>query len=594
MKARIHASFYNVSGALLVLAIASSDSVIASGIVATNTNGSVGYVYRSTNYSTDTYDNQHLLKANIDNTFFIWRDWFITGSSSLVFTQDQTASNNSESSTFSTTGQLGFSVLPQSSTPFGFSYSRSDSKVNSDLKFYSGNNAASLDDNVVNESLVLHQSLLGDGYRLKVKYSDSQFNSSLRGKYGSNTIGVSGVLRSPSGVLRASMTQSDEVTYNKTDRQSNIARLNHNYTGISQTAINTVLSRSQIQQTLPTSTPGNSSNTGYDVTLSQASVSLVWRSLDKKMSVTSGLRFSGVESSNSRSLSSVSSSALTINLGLNYRLTDNMTLNANSSRSVNEFESGEAATRRASTGQDRLGMTYRSDGIQLGGFNYDWRFSGDLARREHDGEESNSSSLSLGHGVGRKWSFSRSQQVFLRGTQDYSINSLVDQVRQRLGHRVSLGWKQNLPGVTRKVQFQLSDQRDIGDETALQTLNAEVNQQTVLTRRIKLNGSLNYQLTSYQYSSGDTNVSSSNTSVISANANLSYLNPFSISGLAFTSNYRYSQSVVAQQSDLTTQQTWNNKVNYRVGKIDVSLQFLYREARKIRYNSVYFSLRRVF
>lgn len=589
MKARIRASFYNVSGALLVLAIASSDSVIASGIVATNTNGSVGYIYRSTNYSTDAYDNQHLLKANIDNTFFIWRDWFITGSSSLVFTQDQTASNNSESSTFSTTGQLGFSVLPQSSTPFGFSYSRSDSKVNSDLKFYSGNNAASLDDNVVNESLVLHQSLLGKGYRLKVKYSDSQFNSSLRGKYGSNKIGVSGVLRNPSGVLRASMTQSDEVTYNKTDRQSNIARLNHNYTGISQTVINTVLSRSQIQQTLPTSKSDNNSNNEYDVTLSQASVSFIWRSLNKKMSVTSGLRFSGVESASSRSLGSASSSALSVNLGLNYRLTDNMTLNVNSSRAVNEFEGGEATV-----GQDRLGVTYRSDKIQLGDFNYDWRFSGDLARREHDGEESNSSSLSLGHGVGRKWSFARSQHVFLRGGQDYSINSLEDRVRQRLSHRVSLGWKHNLPGMARKIQFQLSDQRDMGDETALQTLNAEVSQQMVLTRRIKLNGSLNYQLTDYQYSNSDTNLSSSNTSVVSANANLSYMNPFSISGLAFTSNYRYSQSVVAQQTDLTTQQTWNNKVNYRVGKIDVSLQFLYREARKIRYNSVYFSLRRVF
>ncbi len=591
MRTRLRASFRNVSGFLLVfaLAVSSSYSVVASGVVVTNTNGSVGYIYRSTNYGSGAYDNQHLLKANVDNTFFIWRDWFITGSSNLVFTQDQTLRNSSESDTFSTTGQLGFSVLPQSSTPFGLSYSRSDSRVNSDLKLFSGNNAASLDDNVVNESLVLHQSLLGKGYRLKVQYSDNQFNSSLRGKYGSNKIGVSGLVRNPSGVLRASMTQKDEVTYDRVDRKSNIARLNHNYTGLPQTTINTALSHSQIQQTLPATTSGNNLNNGYDVTLSQASVALIWRSLDKKMSVTSGLRFSGVESASSRSLGSASSTALTVNLGMNYRLTDNMTLNANSSRAVNEFEGGETAV-----GQDSLGLTYRSDRIDLGDFDYDWRVSGDLARREHDGEESNSSGFSLGHGIARKWSFARSQQVFLRGTQDYSIKSLVDQVRQRLGHRVSLGWKHNLPGISRKVQFQLSDQRDIGDETVLQSLSVDASQQTVLTRRIKLNGSLNYQLTNYQYSNASTNALSSDASVVSANANLSYMNPFSISGLAFTSTYRYSQSVVAQQTDLAVQQTWNNKVNYRVGKIDVSLQLLYREARKIRYNSVYFSLRRVF
>ncbi len=584
---RMHGAMFAI---VFFIGLLASVSVLASGLVSTNVNGSIGYVYRSTMYDSGAYDNQNLLKANIDNTFFIWRDWFIVGSSSLVFTQEETDSENGSSGSFSSTGQVSFSVLPQSATPFGFSYSRSDSRVNSNFKYFAGSNAASLDDNVTNDSLVVHQSLVGKGYRLKVQYSDDQFDSSLRGKYGASTVGVSGTLRGVAGVLRASVTQKDEVTYDKVDRKSNAARLNHHYTGFQQTTISTSLSSSQIQQVLPATIANtNSRLASYDVTLNQASISLIWRSLNKKMTITSGLRYSGVESAVSNSLADASSSALSANLGLVYRITQNLTFNSSSTRVANEFSGGESTV-----AQDRIGVNYRSDGIKLGRYNYDWRFGVDLGRREDDGKESNSSTVSLGHGIGRKWSFARSQQVYVRGAQDYSMDSLVDRVRQRLSHRASLGWKQFSPGISRRAQLQFSDQRDVGDETTLQTFSMDMSQQTLLTRRVKLNGSLNYQLTNYQYAGSSGDVSSSDSSVISADGGLSYMNPFSMAGLMFTSNYRYSQSIVGSDSDLTAQQTWNNKLNYRVGKIDVSLQYLYREARKISYNGVYFSVKRVF
>ncbi len=562
----------------------------ANGIVVTNSNGSVGYIYRSTDYASGAYDNQHLLKANVDNAFYIWRDWFVTGSSSLVFTQDQTLSENGSSDTFSVTGQVGLNVLPQSSTPFGLSYSRSDSRLNSDLKAnFGGINTPTLDDNVVNDSLVLHQSLLGKGYRLKFKYSDNQFNSSLRGKYGSNKIGISGTLRSKSGVLNASVSHKDEVTYDKVDRITDTARLNHNYTGFRQTTISTALSHSQVQQTLSSLVTNNGVQLSeYDVILNQASVSLVWRSLDKKITMTSGLRFSGIESSVGNQLEGVSSSALSGNVGLTYRINSNLTANVNSLRVVNSYSDEETTV-----AQDRVGIKYRSDEIILGKYRYDWRFGGDLGRREDDGKESNSSTFSLGHAIGRKWGLMSGQQVYARGSQDYSMDSLIDRVRQRLSHRVSLGWKQMGLGMSRRVQLQVSDQRGIDDETVLQTLSFDVNQQSQVTRRIKLNGVLNFQQTNYQYS-GSEGVSLIDSTVISADVGLSYLNPFSVAGLGFTSNYRYSQSVSTSDTGEVNQQTWNNKLNYRVGKIDASLQYLYREARKISYNGIYFSVKRVF
>ena len=569
-------------------------TVKAAGLVSTSMNGSVGYTYRSTTYGYGDNDNQQLIKANIDNSFFIWRDWFLTGHSSLVFAQEQRTYERGESDNFSFTGTLGFSVLPQSSTPFGFSYTRSDSRIDSSFKYFTGSNAASLDDNVVSDAIVLHQSLIGKGYRLKINYSDDSYTSSLRGKYGSNSLGLTGLLRGSTGVLRGSITQRAELTYGGMDRDSQIARFNYNYTGFKQLTINTALSSSKVEQTPDSARVLNNSLSNYSVVLNQASTAIIWRSLNKKVTLTSGLRFSGVTSriNGNASASNGSGSenaSLAANLGVVYRYSKNLAFNVNSVRVVNQF-----AKEESTLAQDRVGVRYRSDEIKLGELVYDWRAGLDLGRREDDGTQSNDTTVDLGHGLGQDWVLAKGQRLYARGGQNYSMTSLADRVRHRLSHRVSLGWKQSLLGINRRMQLQLSDQRDINDESVLQMLSAGLDQQMHLTRRIKLNGSLNYQLTNYQYAGSSGEVSSSDTSVISMSGSLSYLNPFSVAGMVFTSDYKYSQSAVALQDGLGTQQTWNNKLNYRVGKIDVSLQYLYREARKISYNVIYFNVKRVF
>lgn len=559
--------------------------VMAAGLVGTHSSGSVGYTYRTTNYSTGDSEGQQMLRADMSNRFFIWRDWFIVGNSSLSFTQAQTSVASGQSDDSSITGSVGFTVLPQSSTPFGFSYTRSDSRVDTDFNRASGQNTPSLDDSAVTESLILHQSLIGKRYRLKLKYSDDQSNSVLRGKYGANALSVSGLYRETTGILRASVSQKNEVTYDGLDRESQYLRVNHNYTGFKQVTIRSSASTSNIQQSPKRNVSTASS---YGIELTQATTSLIWKSLDKKIMVTSGLRYSGLKSVTESALEADSNNTLSASLGVTYLFTKNINVFINSNRSQSGVSGQEIAS-----ASDQFGVTYRSYEIKLDEWSYDWQADAKLGQREDNGEKSSTSSFSLGHGLGRRWGFERSQYVYLSGSQDFSSNTQSNQVRQRLSHRGSLGWRQSLFSVNRRAQLQVSDQRDLDGASVLQTLTGSMSQQSSLTRRIKLNGSLDYQLTSYQSAGGSVNVSKSENSVISINGGLSYLNPFSIPGMAFTSNYRYSQSV-ASQDQLTVQQSWSNKMNYRVGKIDVSLQYLYREARKISYNAVFLNIRRVF
>lgn len=576
----------SVLAVMLIAGASSISSAMAVGLVSTGVSGNVGYTYRSSSYSSGSYNNQQMLNANINNTFFIWRDWFITGNSNLSFTQNETSVKRGGGESSSLTGSLGFTVLPQSSTPFGFSYTRSDSRVNSALKGVS-RNSPSLDDNVVTDSLAMHQSLIGKGYRLKLKYSNDQFSSELRGKYGANSLGLSGLLRGKTGVLRASVTQRNARTYQGLERDSRVVGLNHNYTGFKQAAINSSLSASNIKQSPALSSGGGSIE--YSTALLQASTGLVWRSLNKKLTVTSRLRFSEIKNTTANSLKPLVNTSFLVSLGVAYRFTKNVHVSVNATRSQSKSSGSEIAS-----SSEQLGVAYNSDVIKLSDWSYDWRARANMGQRESRGKKSTTTSFGAGHGLARKWRFLRSQHVYLRGGQDVSVNSQSNQTRQRLSHRASLGWRQSGSGVSRNAQLQLSDQRDMSEDSVMQMFSANIDQQTTLTRRIKLSGSLNYQLTNYQYVDSLGGVSSSsNTSTASLTGALSYLNPFSIAGMAFTSDYRYSQSMVAQDTS-SVQHALNNKLNYRVGKIDVSLQYLYREARKISYNVVYFNVRRVF
>ena len=559
--------------------------VMAASLVGTHSSGSIGYTYRISDYSTGDSDGQQVLRADMNNRFFVWRDWFMVGNSNLSFSQVQTTVATGRSDNSSITGSVGFTVLPQSSTPFGFSYTRSDSKVDTDFNRATGPNTPSLDDSAVTESLVMHQSLVGKRYRLKLKYSDDRSRSVLRGKYGASALSVSGLYRETTGVLRASVSQKNETTYDSLDRESQYVRVNHNYTGFKKVTVRSSASISKIQQSPQ---EGVSTAASYGVELTQAATSVIWKSLDKKLMVTSALRFSGIKSVVASTPQDNSNRTLSGSLGVTYQLTQKTSLFINS----NSSQSGVSGQEVAST-SNQLGVTYRSGEIKLDAWSYDWRTDARLGQRVDDGEESSTSSFNLGHGVGRRWGIARSQYIYLNGSQDFSSNTQSNQVRQRLSHRGSLGWRQSLFSVNRRAQFQVSDQRDLDGVSALQTLTADLSQQSSLNRRIKLNGSLNYQLTSYQSVGSSVEGSTSENSAISINGGLSYLNPFSISGMGFTSNYRYSQSV-ASQDQLTVQQSWSNKMNYRVGKIDVSLQYLYREARKISYNAVFFNVRRVF
>jgi len=573
-----------------VLIFISPVSVLSAGLVSTSLNGSLGYSYRGASDSNKVTNDQQLLKATIDNSFFIWQDWFIVGQSNLTLTREENVNNGIDTESLSATGGIAFNVLPQSKAPFNFSYARSDSRVSSDLYAIKGTDEVSLDDNVINDSVSIAQGLIGKSYTIQARYTKDDNSSTLRGKYGSELFIVNGLHRSFAGVLRASVRQRDDVTYNGLERSNLSTNLDHGYTGFKQVTINTVVNSNQVNQVSGSQVGAESLR--YEMDLIQATTNVVWRSLNKKTTVTGSLRFFDAKMKSNRE-SSNDSTTYSASLNFIHRYSSNLNFSASSVRSLNVNKDGNE-----SIGRDQLGVNYTSTSIEFGEYAYNWRTGATLSRREEKDDTKYDGSTNAGHVLSRSWLIGRNQRLNVRGDQDLSLSTVTnadsDELRKRLGHRVSVNWMQSAPNSSRKLSVSLSDQRELGVGSSMQAMNVNFNQNNTLSQRMKLNGSLNYQLTNLNYSDTAASGTSSNTATASMNIDFTYMNPFSISGMRFISNYGYTQPVDSRELELGSHQRWDNRLAYRVGKIDVSLQYMYREARKISYNMVYFNVKRVF
>ena len=584
----ISRSCLSMVGAVLAV---SSFSARGAVFVSTGTNGSLGYSQQLSSHSNGTKENQSLIRANLDNSFFIWQNWFATGRTNLTFTQQDTVDTEGKGSSQSITGKVGFNVLPHSKMPFNFSYARADSSV-TPVSSSAVDSGASLNDHVVSDTISVSQRYVGDKFRTRVSLSDSKYLSSKRGKYGSDSLDVNTIWRPSGHVFRVAFGLKNSKEYSGTTRKTDLVSLDHGYTGHKQITINTVFSTSKVDQASGSVADGDLYT--HLMTMDQASTNVVWRSSSLKTRVTANLRYYGMEMVVIDPTKNSKMANVSANLAAVHRFTPNLDINASMVRVQDALSSGENDLAR-----DKVGVNYRSDRIELGKFTYNWRAGTDYSQRKVGEDLINETSLSLGHVISRNWQPARRQRVMLRGYQDLSSSSSssagVSETRSKMSHRVSLGWTHSAEGVRRQAQFNFSDRRDLTVSNSLQTISIDLSQKNSLSSRIKLGGNLNYQTTSYKYAataSSSSTASSTSTSTISAN--LSYLNPFSVAGLVFNSDFRFSQSAVAQSVDLSNQQVWNNKLIYRVGKIDTSLQYMYREARKISYNMVYFNVKRVF
>jgi hypothetical protein len=299
-----------------------------------------------------------------------------------------------------------------------------------------------------------------------------------------------------------------------------------------------------------------------------------------------------------------SSSNAVLTGSVNYQLTPRVTIAGNAGATVSDTEEMPDE----STVYQRLRGTYRSDAIGLGSMQYSWDGSVEVGnRRERNGGDDTTQDIggTIGHGLsqsmawpsGRQLQVSFSQQLAaLADTQDRRAQSLVNSVFLTLS-------RQN-GRVSNYARLSASDRRAFGDkEDSFQLVTLQLSTRMQVNRRRSLNGglTLQYNTNSMKLLNSDEQENSSST----YSANLTYIERdlFKVPRLNFLSELRLLSSDF-RSNDILDQgietdpdrddKSWRNRLDYRVGKLELQLLADVREINNSWMSQVLFTVRRYY
>lgn len=529
--------------------------------------GSVGYSYRSLNTEvSDSTSNQ--LLGILRASSYIWQPWFATAEGGVTLALDKSDLSDSQNGVLSSnttskiiSGDGVLNVLPESQTPFRLSYQATDSRVDdttitNPLIRLSG-------EDFKTTNLDVSQSYITDaGHRIQARYGNRTWKSDTNGDYTDETAGLE-LDYKPAGQRLLARANVEKVDQSNTDRHQDnlLVDVNHYYYPTDALRIDSTASLYNLDTTFNGAT-GLVDTTVTDI--AQASSYLFWRPVDRRWTVSGGVRameMKGHDPAQASKQRSLSASA-----GAFYQYTQRL-----------RFDGSATLTKADVTGasqgssSEHLGTLYQSDLAVLKGFNYHWFASGAVDNQSDPDVSQQALTLSLGHDAARTWwlgdantiRFSINQSI----NEDIQSGSGSDSVN-RLDHSATLGWNQSAGSGTTLVQLTLADSRDLGGNgDSQQLVNFQASRQQNISRLSSLSGDLTLQTVRRNFTGEPNNrTETSGTGRI----NYQHMSIFGVPRLQFVSNLTLSQ---ASTSLGANRDEWENRLDYRIGLTNISLSY---------------------
>ena len=529
--------------------------------------GSVGYSYRSLNTDfSDSTSNQ--LLGILRASSYIWQPWFATAEGGVTFAADssdlsdsQNGNRSSSSTSKILSGDAVLNVLPQSQTPFRLSYQATDSRVDdttidNPLIRLSG-------EDYKTTNLDVSQSYITDaGHRIQARYGNRTWKSDVNGDYTDETAGVE-LDYKPAGQRLLARANVENVDQSRTDRHQDnlLVDLNHYYYPSDALRIDSTASLYNLDTTFDGAT-GLVDTTVTDI--KQASSFLFWRPVDRRWTVSGGVRalqMKGHNTAQSSDQTSFSASA-----GAFYQYTQRLRFDGSAT-----FTKADVTGASQGSSSEHLGTLYQSDLANLKGFTYQWFASGAVDNQDDPDVSQQSLTLSLGHDAEKTWWMGQATTI------RFSINQSINEDLQsggdadainRLDHSATLGWNQAAGNGTTLLQLTLADSRDLGGNgDAQQLVNFQASRQQNISRLSSLTGDLTLQTVRRDFTGGPNNrTETSGTGQI----NYQHMRAFGVNNLQFQSDLRLSQ---ASTSEGAKRNEWENRFDYRIGLTDISLSY---------------------
>ncbi|NMG77701.1 hypothetical protein GPA25_23415 [Aromatoleum diolicum] len=491
------------------------------------------------------------------------------------------------------------SVFPQSRFPFQASLGISDSR--SDGSF--------TDNNTRSTRLALRQDYrpARGNWNASGRYDRSQ----LEGSFGKDVVDrITGSYSTNSDDHNLSAEGS--FASNRSDDLTSddfYALVNHGYRLDEATSVSTSASVARQKYSLS----GDSLDSGGDAQSAQIFSYLSWVPSDSRWQGTANLRY--FQNQSTFGGTTFENRNIGGSASLTYRANQN--LNLFGTFGANSDLDGNLGTNQS------LGLNYSGDPLNFGNYYYNWYGATSVSNSTSSQVDAQRSmAATLGHSLQRSWQ--TAEQTTVSGSLNQTVSNnrsmgLSSSSSTSLSHSASVSMQatpsDNLSGY---ISGSVSDNRTMGDNpSAFQMLNVQVNGRWHINAYSELNANLTWQLSRQQSESQtDTviidefgrpiivdNESLSRTSSLSGNLGYSHGRLLGVRGLRYTLDFRANtnrdQSRIRGNPDALRspdQAAWDldQRLRYRIGRIDTELQIRIAEISDQRNSFIYFRVIRNF
>jgi hypothetical protein len=517
--------------------------------------GSLGYTY-SYIKSEQAESENATLTADFSGSGFIWQPWFVTLGFGLSFGISDSNTNTGSSSASSTTysGNIQFTVFPQSRFPFIMSLSRTDSRLE--------NTSASFDtaDQYVNYRLFMSQTYYGvSGYVARLSYDHNAFDSD---DSDSSSDNFSASLRARKSRHRFSASANYTTSERSTSdlKPSNgILEGHHNYTPGTEFNVSSLASYTR-------NDTGVSDDRGLFENL-QANSNFSWRPIDRPYTLNGGARISASESGAGNE-----SNNLATNIGASYRASRALRFLAQASFSATDTNSDQSIFSTAN-----VNANYSSQQYFVGRFNWNWNGGAGIGNSTSSVNDTTNTVQNYSVNLGQN--FSRSAPIGRTSTMNFgfnqsgnvSYNSEVEDTLFGLGNGISFGWSRRGLSSGTFSSLSFNDTRAYGPiDTVFQQLLWQFTQRNALSRVSSLSASATFQATRQELTDTE---NPSQPMTLAANITYTNARTFGIYPLRFSSRWTYNKRFEDEQiSSLETLES-DNRFDYRIGLLTTSVTF---------------------
>jgi len=518
----------------------------------------------------------------------------------LSFTHDSTNTSGTASTASADsqiiTGDFGLNVLPQSKTPFNLQLQVSDSRVDR-----SGTGLVPITfvgEEYSTSYLGLQQSYIAEnGGRYRAFMDLRSWDGQRGGDYDDTTLGVEADLRWPRQHLIARATsQVNEYSLSSSDNESVLLDLNHYYYPVRHLRLD---SRASVYDYSRSFLDPNSSTTRMaEYHVYQASSFAFWRPVNSPLTVSGGARFMATDGSQG-GVSSNDQFQMSANAGAFYQLNKRVRLDA-----------GATATLRDTAGlkenffRINAGGSYQTDWRQYKGFMHQGYANAKAAYAlepdsvedlDTDDESYLEWGGAVGHGLNKTWWLGeRTSPTSIRlninqafRLSDSGATSNAVGLAQRLEHSFTTAFNQRIWSGNWLAQATLSDSRNLGSvDDERQMIHMQLSRDQDIGRRSSIVGDVTMQYVRSEVGGSEVD---STTSTVSIEYN--HTRVFGVPRLMYISDLMVSQLSTNGSID---RQDWDNRLTYRIGKLDSSFSYRLTETDSRNYDLLYFRVMRRF